>query len=103
MKDAAWQPGGGNIPATKAVFRDIALHKASDATSNMEVGEIALLGDDDFHAKNSALTFVLADAADLSALKTRVDVETDANGKGTKRILVAQTSDPETEIGRAHV
>ncbi len=99
MKDAAWQPGGGNIPATKAVFRDIALHKASDATSNMEVGEIALLGDDDFHAKNSALTFVLADAADLSALKTRVDVETDANGKGTKRILVAQTSDPETGAG----
>ncbi len=95
MKEAYWQPAGGLIPADKALFRGMALHELSELTSDMEAGEIAYIGGV-FYAMNGSGPFVIADASDLTALKGRVDVETDSVGRGTHRTLVAQVSAPST-------
>jgi len=64
----------------------------------MEPGEIAYISGE-YKGKTGVGTFTFVDGVEFAALKGRVDVETDVNGKGIKRVLVAQPSSPGTAAG----
>ncbi len=93
-----WQPGQGDVEATKANMRDIIQHHESTNEGEMAVGEIWHdVAADRHKMKRAAGVHLIASDVDLQALKTRVDVETDANGKSIKRVLVQQASPPATD------
>lgn len=99
--NSKWAAGQGNVPATKGNIREIIQNHASGSSSELSPGEVFhdAAGDDKHYMCQAGGVFRIAEGEAQDALKARVDVETDANGKGIKRVLVAQTEDPDTNSG----
>ena len=99
--NSKWDIGQPKVPATKNNMRDVIQHRASENSTEVSLGEIwhDAEGDDKHYMAQAGGNFPIASGDDLDALKARVDVETDANGKGIKRVLTTLENDPDTEAG----